>query len=107
MYIVRKTPKIELFFREQIIRFEAGKERLLAESTTDDEKLSLKEQLNSLTIQKGSLETELKLAQNKANELEKRLVVIINFKIFLKMFVFVFNRILMIIIYTKKYKCKM
>ncbi|VDK84617.1 unnamed protein product [Litomosoides sigmodontis] len=59
--------------REQVIRLEAEKERLISERMTDDEKLSLKEELSSLTAQKRNLETELKLAQNKANELEKRL----------------------------------
>ncbi|VDK86741.1 unnamed protein product [Onchocerca ochengi] len=61
------------FLRERIIRLEAEKERLLAGNMTDDEKLGLKEELNSLTVQKRNLETELKIAQNKTNELEKRL----------------------------------
>ncbi|CAG9530055.1 unnamed protein product [Cercopithifilaria johnstoni] len=59
--------------RERIIRLEAEKERLLAESMTDDKKQSLMKEISSLSLQKTTLETELKLAQNKRDELEKRL----------------------------------
>ncbi|KAM3718682.1 Protein Hook [Dirofilaria immitis] len=62
-----------VFLRERIIRLETEKERLLAENMADNEKLGLKGELSSLTVQKRNLETELKLAQNKADELEKRL----------------------------------
>lgn len=72
------SQKIELFSRERIIRLETEKERLLAENMIDDEKLGLKEELSSLTVQKRNLETELKLAQNKADELGKRLTFISN-----------------------------
>ncbi|MCP9262367.1 Protein Hook-like protein 3 [Dirofilaria immitis] len=60
-----------VFLRERIIRLETEKERLLAENMADNEKLGLKGELSSLTVQKRNLETELKLAQNKADELEK------------------------------------
>ncbi|EJW81685.1 hypothetical protein WUBG_07407 [Wuchereria bancrofti] len=59
--------------RERIIRLEAEKEYLLAGDMADDEKLGLKEELNSLTVQKRNLETELKLAHNKSDDLRKRL----------------------------------
>uniref|UniRef100_A0A1I7VBQ4 HOOK domain-containing protein n=1 Tax=Loa loa TaxID=7209 RepID=A0A1I7VBQ4_LOALO len=59
--------------RERIIRLETEKESLLAGNITDGEKLCLKEELSSLIVQKRNLETELKLAQNKADDLEKRL----------------------------------
>lgn len=57
---------------------------MLARNITDDEKLGLKEELSSLTAQKRNLETELKLAQNKADELGKRLIIIISFEDFYK-----------------------
>ncbi|KAL3995187.1 HOOK family protein [Acanthocheilonema viteae] len=59
--------------RERIVRLETEKERLLAGNMTDEEKLGLKKELSLLNVQKRNLETELKLAQNKANELGKRM----------------------------------
>lgn len=53
---------------------EAEKERLLSGNVVDEEKLVLKEEVSVLTVQKKSLETELRLAQNRTDELEKRLV---------------------------------
>uniref|UniRef100_A0A915PY36 HOOK N-terminal domain-containing protein n=1 Tax=Setaria digitata TaxID=48799 RepID=A0A915PY36_9BILA len=59
--------------RERITQLEIEKERLLAGYMTDNEKLGLKDEVTSLTIDKRNLETELKLAQNRVDKLEKRL----------------------------------